>query len=82
MARRAIQPNDWYQQGYVGWSIFICRNDNKANDMYPLYLFLDHEKPFLHGETAFGDNIQDEWFVVWLLMQITASFENVTARQV
>lgn len=25
----------------------------------------------LWGTTSFGDNIEDEWFIVWLLLQLT-----------
>ena len=27
--------------------------------------------PFLHGETTFGDCIEDEWFIVWILREIS-----------
>ncbi|XP_066292192.1 protein ecdysoneless homolog [Branchiostoma lanceolatum] len=39
----------------------------------------DHP-PHLHGRTHFGDNIEDEWFIVHLLLQITASFPDYIAR--
>ncbi|XP_035694606.1 protein ecdysoneless homolog [Branchiostoma floridae] len=39
----------------------------------------DHP-PHLHGRTHFGDNIEDEWFIVHLLLQITTSFPDYIAR--
>lgn len=32
------------------------------------------------GRTQFGDNVEDEWFIVYLLQQITETFPNVAAR--
>ncbi len=34
---------------------------------------------FLWGSVNFGDNIEDEWFITWLLLEITRTFP-VTAR--
>ncbi|GAB5355144.1 hypothetical protein AAMO2058_000181000, partial [Amorphochlora amoebiformis] len=36
--------------------------------------------PHLWGRTQFGDNIQDEWFIVWLLTKITKRFPQTTAH--
>ncbi|KNC30799.1 SGT1-like protein ecdysoneless [Lucilia cuprina] len=36
--------------------------------------------PHLHGVTHYGDNIADEWFIVFLLKQLTKEFPNITAR--
>ena len=35
--------------------------------------------PHLWGSVGFGDNIEDEWFIVWLLLELTRAFP-VTAR--
>ncbi|XP_018426908.1 PREDICTED: protein ecdysoneless homolog isoform X3 [Nanorana parkeri] len=32
------------------------------------------------GKTHFGDNIEDEWFIVYLIKQITKEFPELTAR--
>ncbi|KAL4427935.1 hypothetical protein ABPG75_002024 [Micractinium tetrahymenae] len=39
-------------------------------------------EPPLHlwGCVNFGDNVEDEWFVVWLLLELTRAFPGVTAR--
>jgi len=34
---------------------------------------------FLWGSVNFGDNIEDEWFITWLLLELTRNF-SVTAR--
>ena len=36
-------------------------------------------QPALWGSVAFGDNVEDEWFVVWLLLELTRTFP-ITAR--
>ncbi|XP_073337742.1 protein ecdysoneless homolog [Pagrus major] len=32
------------------------------------------------GQTQFGDNVEDEWFIVYLLQQITEAFPELAAR--
>ena len=39
----------------------------------------DPSYPFLHGTTRFGDCIQDEWFIVFLLRHITLHIEGAVA---
>ncbi|XP_036402320.1 protein ecdysoneless homolog isoform X1 [Megalops cyprinoides] len=34
----------------------------------------------IRGSTQFGDNVEDEWFIVYLLQQITKSFPELAAR--
>ncbi|KAM9364586.1 protein ecdysoneless homolog isoform 2-T2 [Pholidichthys leucotaenia] len=34
----------------------------------------------LGGRTQFGDNVEDEWFIVYLLQQITEAFPELAAR--
>lgn len=35
---------------------------------------------FLQGRTEYGDSIEDEWLVVWLLREITRKFDNVWVK--
>ncbi len=35
--------------------------------------------PDMWGSVEFGDNLEDEWFVAWLLLELTKSFP-VSAR--
>ncbi|CAG7786026.1 unnamed protein product [Allacma fusca] len=34
----------------------------------------------LHGTTRFGDNIEDEWFITWVLLQLTRKFPGCVIR--
>jgi hypothetical protein len=34
----------------------------------------------LAGSSLFGDNIEDEWFIVWMLSELTRVFHGLTAR--
>ncbi|XP_010249441.1 PREDICTED: protein ecdysoneless homolog [Nelumbo nucifera] len=36
--------------------------------------------PHLHGKVRYGDNLEDEWFVVFLLFEITRRFPSVSVR--
>lgn len=38
--------------------------------------------PHLHGVTHYGDNVADEWFIVYLLCQLTRQIPNAIARVV
>ncbi|XVF15299.1 hypothetical protein REPUB_Repub09cG0139100 [Reevesia pubescens] len=39
-----------------------------------------HPFPHLHGHLRFGDNLNDEWFVVFLLFQISLSFPSLSIQ--
>lgn len=48
-----------------------------------LYLFLHLTggvPAHIGGSTQFGDNVEDEWFIVYLLQQITEAFPELAAR--
>lgn len=36
--------------------------------------------PHLYGITYYGDNIEDEWFIVFLLNQLSKEFEELVIR--
>ncbi|CAH8374995.1 unnamed protein product [Eruca vesicaria subsp. sativa] len=36
--------------------------------------------PHLHGKLKYGDNLEDEWFAVFLLLRISASFPSTSLR--
>ncbi|BFZ17671.1 hypothetical protein BsWGS_20709 [Bradybaena similaris] len=40
----------------------------------------DSVPPHLHGSTSFGDNIDDEWFIVYLLYEITREYAGTVVR--
>jgi len=46
----------------------------------PFSLEIDQEKRCLKGRTHYGDNVEDEWFVVALLIKITKEVRNTVVR--
>lgn len=42
--------------------------------------FKGGDPPHLHGLTNFGDNIDDEWFIVSLLYEISREFAGVVVK--
>lgn len=35
---------------------------------------------FLRGRTEYGDSVEDEWVIVWLLRKLTKKFEDLYVR--
>lgn len=44
--------------------------------------FSEELPPHLHGITFYGENIQDEWFIVELLFHLTKQFNGLIGRVV
>lgn len=44
------------------------------------YFILGNLPPHLYGISHYGDNIADEWFIVFLLQQITKEHSDLIAR--
>ncbi|BDA41334.1 probable protein ecdysoneless homolog [Coccomyxa sp. Obi] len=42
--------------------------------------FRDESLPCLWGAVQFGDNLEDEWFITWLLQQLTLHIPGAAAR--
>ncbi|XP_044737684.1 protein ecdysoneless [Chrysoperla carnea] len=40
----------------------------------------DDSRPYLYGVTHFGDNIEDEWFIVFLLFQLSREISDIIIR--
>lgn len=40
----------------------------------------EQQPPFLWGVLRYEDSVEDEWFVVWLLLQLTQQLPGCTAR--
>ena len=36
--------------------------------------------PHLYGRTQYGENVEDEWFIVFLLQQLTIAFKGLVAK--
>ncbi|KAG9306555.1 hypothetical protein G9A89_004752 [Geosiphon pyriformis] len=63
-------------QGYLG--DYIWQKD-------PFQLSIAHSEtdpssPFLYGKTRFGDCVDDEWFIVFLLRVISKKFDDIVIR--
>lgn len=68
-----VQTPPWWQQHQRQRQRRGGRKDAKAGpgDEFP---------PCLWGSLCFGDNIEDEWFVVWLLLEITKKLAGTAVR--
>lgn len=42
--------------------------------------FLEELPPHFHGITFYGENIQDEWFIVELIFHLTRKISDLVAR--
>ncbi|KAH9492818.1 hypothetical protein Btru_024789 [Bulinus truncatus] len=49
-------------------------------NLKPIISTKDSVPSHLHGSTNFGDNIDDEWFIVFLLYEITREFSGTVIR--
>lgn len=51
--------------------------------MTPLkYVFPEILPPHLYGVSHYGDSIEDEWFIVYLIKEITKEYPEIIARYV
>lgn len=67
-----VYLND-YLYFYVHWQIYLV--------IWLLFLlFLGDVPAHIFGMTKFGDNIEDEWFIVYIVKQITKEFPELVAR--
>lgn len=58
----------FYSQGHIAWL------------MTASLLFTGGVPAHMYGMTKFGDNIEDEWFIVYIIKQITKTFPELVAR--
>uniref|UniRef100_A0A803KXA9 Uncharacterized protein n=1 Tax=Chenopodium quinoa TaxID=63459 RepID=A0A803KXA9_CHEQI len=50
------------------------------HEPFSLSLSSSDDLPHLHGKLRYGDNLDDEWFVVFLLFHISLSFPSLSIR--
>ena len=43
-------------------------------------IFAGQGPAHLYGKTCFGDSVDDEWFIVYLLKQLTLTFPGIVAK--
>ena len=59
--------NTWHKEKF-NLQIIIPSSDNNSNGMQsPIYF---------HGTVKYGDNIDDEWYITFLLLEISKKFIN------
>ncbi|KAI1333466.1 SGT1-domain-containing protein [Xylariaceae sp. FL0016] len=62
----------------------LCRDLTKdyiwQRDAFHLKLKRDSNLAYLHGITNYGDSIEDEWLIVYLLRELTTSFPTLWSR--
>ena len=44
------------------------------------YFVVENLPPHLYGKTCYGDNIEDEWLIVYLLFNLTKQVEGLVAK--
>ncbi|KAI0875338.1 SGT1-domain-containing protein [Hypoxylon argillaceum] len=49
-------------------------------DCFQLQIKRENGLVFLHGTTDYGDSIEDEWLIVYLLRRLTTTFQSLWAR--
>ncbi|KAI0024090.1 SGT1-domain-containing protein [Xylariomycetidae sp. FL0641] len=49
-------------------------------DSFQLGMKRDTNLVYLHGRTDYGDSVEDEWLIVYLLRELTRSFPNLWVR--
>ncbi|KAK1826835.1 SGT1 protein-domain-containing protein [Podospora conica] len=49
-------------------------------DAFNLETKIDHGLSYLHGTTSYGDNVEDEWLIVYLLRELTKTFPQLWVR--
>lgn len=54
--------------------------NNKSLSVFILYFFLENLPPHLYGVSHYGDNIEDEWFMVFILQQLTREITDSIVR--
>ncbi|KAI0880996.1 SGT1-domain-containing protein [Annulohypoxylon maeteangense] len=67
--KAAIQLCDKMTKGYI-WQ----------RDSFQLRLERNQDLVYLHGTTDYGDSVEDEWLIVYLLRELTKSFPTLWVR--
>ncbi|OTA98570.1 hypothetical protein M426DRAFT_69553 [Hypoxylon sp. CI-4A] len=67
--KAAIQLCDTIAPGYI-WQ----------RDSFQLRLERDRDLVYLHGATDYGDSVEDEWLIVYLLRELTKTFPVLWVR--
>lgn len=60
----------------------MCRIVSRWNILQNIFdlFYSENLPPHLYGITHYGDNIEDEWFIVFLLLHLTKEIEGLVVR--
>ncbi|KAI8956558.1 SGT1-domain-containing protein [Daldinia sp. FL1419] len=62
----------------------LCNSITKEyiwqRDSFQLRVERDQDLVYLHGTTDYGDSVEDEWLIVYLLRELTKTFPNLWIR--
>ncbi|XP_063701385.1 protein ecdysoneless [Culicoides brevitarsis] len=67
----------WHKD-YFSLTAYKTNEDNVLGNIF--HGVKKTNMPFLHGITHFGENIQDEWFVVSIMLELTRCFDNLVGK--
>lgn len=73
VAQELIGDYMWHQE------TFLIRQPTKE-DIDKFDAPIPASVKFLYGSTRFGDNVEDEWFIVHVLLQLTIRFPGIVVR--
>lgn len=69
------------ERGTTSSSHYLSTHDIGPHGYHLYSLLMTGDVPaHIGGSTQFGDNVEDEWFIVYLVQQITEKFPDVAAR--
>lgn len=73
VAQEIVREYMWHQEP------FILRLPTKE-DVQNFETEMQTNVNYLYGTTKFGDNVEDEWFIVHILLEITKRFPGSVVR--
>lgn len=66
-------------ENYI-WQCLPMQINDSSDKLPPWHEEVDKYGRFLWGQTPYGDNVEDEWFVVWLLLEFTRVFPGIAVK--
>lgn len=60
--------------------MFANAGSRHPHEPQPKRQAAEQQPPFLWGVLRYEDSVEDEWFVVWLLLQLTQQLPGCSAR--
>lgn len=73
VAQDIIGEYMWHQETFIARLPTVEDVKNQETPLPP-------NMKYLYGSTKFGDNVDDEWFIVHVLLQLTNKFPDLVVR--